>query len=159
MNCRFGFSRTYKGWRERLNDMNALDEFTFPVRVYYEDTDCAGIVYYGNYLKFLERGRTEWLRALGYDQDLLIEQGVAFAVTRVELDYKKPARFNDLLHVLTQVEQVGSASLVFRQSVANAQRPELVYVSGLVKVACITMDGIKARPIPTKLKEDLRRAG
>ena len=136
--------------------MNALDEFTFPVRVYYEDTDCAGIVYYANYLKFLERGRTEWLRYLGFAQDLLIEQGVAFAVTRVELDYKKAARFNDLLHVLTTVDKVGNASMMFRQSVVSANQPDLVYVTGIVKVACIAMDGINARPIPPNLKAALR---
>ncbi|MBI2380029.1 MAG: tol-pal system-associated acyl-CoA thioesterase [Gammaproteobacteria bacterium] len=132
--------------------MNARDEFVFPVRVYYEDTDCAGIVYYANYLRFLERARTEWLRALGFAQDLLIEQGVAFAVTRVELDYKKAARFNELLHALCQVEQVGRASMEFVQSVVNAADPSIVYVSGRVKVACISMDAIKVRPIPEALR-------
>lgn len=132
--------------------MSTHQTFTFPVRVYYEDTDCAGIVYYANYLKFLERGRTEWLRELGFDQDLLIEQGVAFAVTHVALDYKKAARFNDLLHVHTSVEKVGNASLVFRQSVVSANQPTTVFVTGIVKVACISMNGIKARPIPEQLK-------
>lgn len=139
--------------------MNALDAFSIPVRVYYEDTDCAGIVYYANYLKFLERGRTEWLRALGFDQDLLIEQGVAFAVTHVQLSYKKPARFNDLLNVVTKVVKVGNASMVFEQAVVSASEPGLVYLDGTVKVACIDMDGIKPRPIPETLKEELVRAG
>lgn len=135
--------------------MKARDEFVFPVRVYYEDTDCAGIVYHANYLRFLERGRTEWLRVLGFAQDLLIEQGVAFAVTRVELDYKKAAKFNELLHVLTQIEKVGRASMVFAQSVVNAADPKLVYVTGRVHVACISMDAIKARPLPETLRAAL----
>ncbi len=70
--------------------------FTFPVRIYYEDTDSGGVVYYANYLKFMERARTEWLRALGFEQDQLLEQeGVIFAVRSVTVDYNAPARFND----------------------------------------------------------------
>lgn len=138
---------------------NTPSSFVFPVRVYYEDTDCAGIVYHANYLKFLERARTEWLRHLGFDQDLLIEQGIAFAVVRLELDYKKPARFNDLLQVVSSVETLGNASMVFVQSVVDAASPAQVLVTARVKVACITMDGIKARPIPARLRAALSGAG
>ncbi|MDR1709287.1 MAG: YbgC/FadM family acyl-CoA thioesterase, partial [Candidatus Accumulibacter sp.] len=81
--------------------------FAFPVRVYYEDTDAGGVVYYANYLKFLERGRAEWLRWLGFDQvDLLRELGLAFVVRRVALDYLKPARLDDELSVDVEVERI-----------------------------------------------------
>ena len=82
-------------------------EFIFPIRVYYEDTDVAGIVYYANYLRFLERGRTEWVRELGVDQSILIDQGLAFAVTSVNINYLKAAKFNDLLEVITTVKSMG----------------------------------------------------
>ena len=77
-----------------------MTTFVWPARVYYEDTDAGGVVYYANYLKFLERARTEWLRALGFDQrDLMREAGILFAVRRVEIDYLLPARFDDELEV------------------------------------------------------------
>src|SRR5690606_10224217 len=94
--------------------------FTFPVRVYYEDTDAGGIVYYANYLKFFERARTEWLRALGIEQDLLLSNNVAFVVTQVLMDNKKPARFNELLTVSSQISTLKQASIVFKQSIHNS---------------------------------------
>ncbi|KPP84909.1 MAG: tol-pal system-associated acyl-CoA thioesterase YbgC [Rhodobacteraceae bacterium HLUCCA08] len=90
----------------------------FTCRVYYEDTDLAGIVYYANYLRFIERARSEWVRELGIDQVALkAEQGVVFAVRRVEADYLAPARFDDLLEVLTGIESRSAARLVLRQEV------------------------------------------
>jgi acyl-CoA thioester hydrolase len=90
----------------------------FPVRVYYEDTDLAGIVYYANYLKFIERGRSEWVRALGINQvDLRRDEGVVFAVRRVEADYLRPAHFDDELMVETELKLLGGARIVLRQSV------------------------------------------
>ncbi|WP_417606608.1 tol-pal system-associated acyl-CoA thioesterase [Primorskyibacter flagellatus] len=90
----------------------------FPVHVYYEDTDLAGIVYYANYLKFIERARTEWVRGLGIDQSRLKEaEGIVFAVRRVEADYLMPARFDDALEVETTVEQVTGARIVLKQDV------------------------------------------
>ncbi|SMC80945.1 tol-pal system-associated acyl-CoA thioesterase [Primorskyibacter flagellatus] len=90
----------------------------FPVHVYYEDTDLAGIVYYANYLKFIERARTEWVRGLGIDQSRLKEaEGIVFAVRRVEADYLMPARFDDALEVDTTVEQVKGARIVLKQDV------------------------------------------
>ena len=89
---------------------------SFPVRVYYEDTDLAGIVYYANYLKFIERGRTEFVRARGIDQsELKADQGIVFAVRRVEADYLRPAVFDDLLEVRTALVEVGGARLVLDQ--------------------------------------------
>jgi acyl-CoA thioester hydrolase len=93
-------------------------EFRWPVRVYYEDTDNGGVVYYANYLKFMERARTEWLRSLGLEQDKLIqEQGVIFAVRSAQVDYLKPARFNQMLSVSAEVIETGKASMTFNQEV------------------------------------------
>jgi len=90
----------------------------FTTRVYYEDTDLAGIVYYANYLKFIERARSEWVRARGVDQRALKEDaGLVFAVRRIEADYLSPARFDDELRIETDVEQVTGARLILRQQV------------------------------------------
>ncbi len=83
----------------------------FPVRVYYEDTDAGGIVYNANYLKFMERARTEFLRAGGIEQDVLLGLGIAFVVSRTEIDFRAAARFNELLTVITQVTEVRRASM------------------------------------------------
>ena len=90
--------------------------FTLPVRVYYEDTDAGGVVYYANYLKFCERARTEWLRTLGVSQQALIdEQGLAFVVRSVQADYLASARLDDALEVVTRVAMLRRASLLFEQ--------------------------------------------
>ena len=92
-----------------------MSVFEWPVRVYYEDTDAGGVVYYANYLKYLERARTEWLRHLGFGQDTLMrDAGIVFAVRRVEIDYLLPARFDDALLVELEIEEIGRASLTVR---------------------------------------------
>ena len=128
--------------------------FTIPMRVYYEDTDAGGIVYYANYLKFFERARTEWLRALGIEQDLLLSKNVAFVVTQVLMDNKKPARFNELLTVSSQISTLKQASLVFDQKIHNAAG-DLV-CSAQIKVACIALQEMKARSIPAEVAEVLK---
>lgn len=121
-----------------------------PIRVYYEDTDLAGIVYYANYLKFIERGRTEWVRELGLDQvRLKAEQGVVFAVRRVEADYIQPARFDDALTVETSVEALTGARLVVKQDVT---REGVVLFSAIVTLVALGDDG---RPV--RLPDALRR--
>jgi acyl-CoA thioester hydrolase len=132
-------------------------EFIFPVRVYYEDTDVAGVVYYANYLKFMERGRTEWLRALGFDQDLLIDQGIAFAVRKAEVDYYKPARFNDALEVISRIELVTPTRMVFRQLIIRSGEPDTVLCEGKIMVVCVTMSTMKPRAIPQSLLEEFKR--
>lgn len=93
----------------------------FHMRVYYEDTDLAGIVYYANYLRFIERARTEWVRGLGVDQGALKrDEGIVFAVRRVEADYLKPARFDDLLTVTTRLLEMGGARIELEQEVLRA---------------------------------------
>ncbi|QIK37559.1 tol-pal system-associated acyl-CoA thioesterase [Caldichromatium japonicum] len=125
--------------------------FDWPVRVYYEDTDAAGVVFYANYLRFMERGRTEWLRALGFEQDVLREQeGVLFAVTAVELRYLTPARFNGLLTVRSRVIQKGGASLGFEQQIIRCTDQSLC-CTGQVKVACLDAVSLRPRRLPARL--------
>lgn len=116
------------------------------IRVYYEDTDAGGIVYYANYLKFLERARTEWLRELGVEQDSLLEQSTGFVVKHLEIDYQAAARFNDMLLVQSQLAALKRASLVFNQSIYNHNNRPLV--SARVTVACVDLSSMKPRPIP-----------
>lgn len=122
----------------------------FQCRVYYEDTDLAGIVYYANYLKFIERARTEWVRALGIDQARLkAEEGIVFAVRRVEADYLSPARFDDLLTVESGAEQLTPARLVLRQTVLRgAER---------LFDARVTLVALGASGRPARLPAELRR--
>ena len=123
-----------------------------PIRVYYEDTDLAGIVYYANYLKFIERGRSEWVRELGIDQAAMKrDEGVVFAVRRVEADYNKPAQYDDELVVTTDVETVTGARLVVRQTV---QRDGEVLFSALVTIVAIGENGAPAR-LPAAFRRNL----
>ncbi len=122
----------------------------FGLRVYYEDTDLAGIVYYANYFKFIERARTEWVRSLGVDQGKLkSDTGVVFAVSRVEADYITPARFDDLLQVVTTVQAVGGARLLLRQDV---MRDQTVVFKAIVTLVALTASGA-----PTRLPAEFRR--
>ncbi|MEJ1296843.1 MAG: tol-pal system-associated acyl-CoA thioesterase [Candidatus Sedimenticola sp. (ex Thyasira tokunagai)] len=119
-------------------------EFIWPVRVYYEDTDSGGVVYYANYLKFMERARTEWLRQLGFEQDELLEkEGILFAVRRVSVDYLRPARFNDELLVSASISKQGRASLTFQQEIRMADGQTLC--RGEVQVAAL--DAVRFRPV------------
>jgi acyl-CoA thioester hydrolase len=121
----------------------------FPLRVYYEDTDLAGIVYYANYLKFIERARTEWVRMMGVDQVALrADQGLVFAVRRIEADYLRPARFDDELVVHTQQVAVTGARIVLEQDVLRGG--EKVFAA-VVTLVCLTDDGHPAR-IPAQLR-------
>lgn len=130
------------------------DEFVWPVRVYYEDTDAGGVVYYANYLRFMERARTEWLRALGFEQDRLrAEQGLIFAVHHIEVRYLRPARFNDRLRVGVRIRRQGRASLVFDQAIrGEAGEP---VCAGTVKIACIDVSTFRPRPIPAAILEGI----
>lgn len=129
--------------------------FNFPIRVYYEDTDAGGIVYYANYLKFFERARTEWLRELGVEQDFLLSKNIAFVVTQVLMDNKKAAKFNELLTVSSQISTLKQASLVFKQQIYNVAG-EMICTAD-IKVACVSINELKARPIPAEVSEVLIR--
>ena len=126
---------------------------TLNIRVYYEDTDAGGIVYYANYLKFMERARTEWLRELGYEQDKLMEQSIAFVVKRVEMHNHAPARFNQLLSIESQIVELKGASLTFRQLIKDPQGNQLV--SADIKIACVDPVAMKPRTLPATLSGDL----
>ncbi len=125
----------------------------YEVRVYYEDTDAGGIVYYANYLKFMERARTEWLRDLGIEQDVLLADNLGFVVRRVEMDNHRPARFNQLLNIESQITKLNRASLIFEQTIYNHNNELLV--SAVVYVACVDLSQMRAVAIPKNIKEEL----
>ena len=127
--------------------------FTHPVRIYYEDTDAGGVVYYANYLKFLERCRTEWLRAIGHEQaDLLRDPGIAFVVRSISVDYLKPARLDDLLSVSMEVTRITRAQIFFRQSI---RRGDEELLTAQVQVVCVNPAQMKIVSIPTLLRTQL----
>ena len=122
----------------------------FPIRVYYEDTDLAGIVYYANYLKFIERGRSEWIRDLGVDQTALRDDhNIVFAVRRVEADYLRSAKFDDMLRVTTDLVSETGARITLEQAV---WRGEEKLFAAMVVLVCMTLEGTVAR-----LPADIRR--
>ena len=122
---------------------------TFPIRVYYEDTDMAGIVYYANYLRYIERARSDWVRGLGIDQRQMKDRhGVAFAVRRVEADYLMPARFDDELVVKTATQAVTGARLVMKQDVRRGA--DLLF-SAFVTIVCLSDSGQPAR-LPANIR-------
>jgi acyl-CoA thioester hydrolase len=130
--------------------------FHWPVRVYYEDTDAGGIVFYANYLKFFERARTEWLRALGIgQQELLDADGTAFVVKTASLDYHAPARLDDELTIRTTIEKLGRASVQFAQ---EAWKGELLLTRASVKVGCVDTATMRPRSLPEDVAAKMRVA-
>ncbi len=128
--------------------------FSWPIRVYYEDTDAGGVVFYANYLRFYERARTEMLRAMGYEQDALIEQDrVIFVVRSVKVDYFKPARFNEMLQVTALIDSVGPASVIFAQQII---RDEITLNRAEIKIACLDVETMRPTTIPEKLLEQFK---
>jgi acyl-CoA thioester hydrolase len=120
--------------------------FEFPIRVYWEDTDAGGIVFYANYLKFFERARTEWLRAAGVEQHALREEtGVMFVVAATSLRYLAPARLDDLLTITVEPEPAGRASLVVRQ---RALRGDTVLAEGEIRIGCVRATDLKPQRLP-----------
>lgn len=129
-------------------------EHTWQIRVYWEDTDAGGVVYYANYLKYLERARTECLRAAGLDQSKLKrDENLVFAVVSAELKYHKPARLDDHLTVRTLITAVTRASVEFSQNVYGAPNDELVF-AGSIRAACLYADSFKPRAIPDTIKKE-----
>ena len=133
---------------------SSAQAFAGPGRVYYEDTDSGGVVYYANYLKFLERARTEWLRAAGFEQtQLLSDFNVIFVVRSVAIEYLRPAVFNDLLTVTATPTKIGRSSIEIAQTVARDE----TLVTAHVKI--VSVDGASFKPvsIPTPVREKLER--
>lgn len=134
----------------------ASKEFKWPVRVYYEDTDSAGIVYHASYLRFMERARTEWLRSLGFDLPALQnEHRVLFTVSRMRIDYRQPAYFNDMLEVSLGLTRIGGASLLLDQQVCRT--PQELLCRAEVRIACVDATTLRPRPIPQAVLTELKR--
>jgi len=128
--------------------------FFWPVRVYYEDTDAGGVVYYANYLKFFERARTEWLRSFGLNQDkLALEEGLIFVVRRALLDFARPARLDDLLEVTVEPLKVARVYVDLAQ---EARRGTQLLARAEVRVACLNQSSFKPVAIPQSLRESIQ---
>lgn len=127
----------------------------WPIRVYYEDTDAGGIVFYANYLKFFERARTEWLRACGVDQHRLAEEtGALFIVRSTAVDYRAPARLDDVITTLSRVGRIGRASVDFAQ---EAWRDGALLATGSIRVGCVDSATLRPTAIPPRVLDALRR--
>ena len=130
--------------------------YSFPVRVYFENTDAGGVVYHGEYLKFLERARTEWLRHLGFDHHALArDHRVVFVVTAAAIDFAKPARLDDTLAVSVRLESLGKVRCVFAQEI---RRDDEVLVKARITVASVTGESFKPAEIPEALRKKMEAA-
>ena len=130
-------------------------EFSCELRVYIEDTDAGGIVYYVNYLKFMERARTEFMRSLGFGKDYIFNRDLMFVVRDVAVQYRLPARLDDVLLATAGIRQLGGASMVFKQCVL---RGDEVLATGAVTVACVDRSGVKPRRLPADMAAALQAA-
>jgi len=131
----------------------SIQPFVWPIRVYYEDTDSGGVVYHSNYLNFMERARTEWLRALGFDQTILKDSmGVIIVVHSLSITFKKPAYFNDMLQVNCSLSKVGYSSIEMSQ---NIQREGIVLIDAEVKAAFVDAATFKPVAIPIEIKQKM----
>ncbi|MDH5209694.1 MAG: tol-pal system-associated acyl-CoA thioesterase [Burkholderiaceae bacterium] len=128
--------------------------FTWTVRVYYEDTDTGGVVYYANYLKFFERARTEWLRAAGYEQQVLAsEHGLQFVVASIECHYRRPARLDDVIELDVRVTQAGRVSVVFEQT---ARRGDEVLATARIRAGCVDTRSLAPKAMPQPMLEAMK---
>lgn len=126
-----------------------MSAFHWSARVYYEDTDSGGVVYYANYLRFLERARTEWLRAQGHSQiALAADPGVLFAVAEVNIRYRRPARLDDLLVISCQPAPEGAATVVFNQEIRRGSPNGDLLAEAVVRVACVAAGDFRPRRLP-----------
>ena len=140
--------------RDSATNAAQAEPFVWPVRVYYEDTDAGGVVYYANYLRFIERARTEWLRAEGFEQtDLAEHHGVAFVVRSVAIDYLKPARFNDSLRVTVELIKVGAGHI---DVIQHVMRAEELLAKAAVKIACVGVRSMRPVRLPESLATRIR---
>jgi acyl-CoA thioester hydrolase len=131
-----------------------MQTFYWPVRVYYEDTDAGGVVFYANYLKFFERARTEMLRAMGFEQDRLIaDEGILFVVRSVQIDYLQPARFNEQINVSAVVTLAKKASLIFEQKITRGSE---LLCTGMIRIACLDSTTMRPKAIPDILLGQLQ---
>ena len=130
-----------------------METFSIPVRVYWEDTDAGGVVYYARYLHFLERARSEWLRFVGIDQARLQrEERLQFVVVEANIRYHRPAKFDDELVVTSALEARRGASVTFAQEIRRGTLEGELLVSATVRAACLDADSLKPRPLPKALQ-------
>ena len=130
--------------------MGNSQQFSWPIRVYYEDTDSGGVVYHSNYLNFMERARTEWLRQLGFEQTYLKDTlNIIFVVHSMQIAFKKSAKFNDMLTVISELHKVGHSSFEFLQKITVNQQ---ALVEAQVKLACVNALTFKPVGIPEQIK-------
>ena len=129
--------------------MAAVNLFNWNVRVYYEDTDAGGVVYHSHYLNFMERARTEWLRNLGFEQTTLKDElNIIFVVHSAQIDFKKPAKFNDLLTVSCEIAKIGRSSFEVAQTITfNAQ----LLTQALIRIVCVNPNTFRPVAIPSVL--------
>ena len=127
-------------------------EFSIPIRVYIEDTDAGGIVYYVNYLKFMERSRTEFFRALGYHKPAILDEGLLLVVHSAQIDYHRAARLDDELSVTTGIIKLARSYVEFKQQVFRKQE---LLCTGMVRVACVDAAAMKPRAIPAHMHQQL----
>lgn len=130
-----------------------MTAFALPVRVYIEDTDAGGIVYYVNYLKFMERSRTEFLRSLGYDKPAILGEGLLLVVHSAQVIYRRPARLDDQLEVTTEVVKIARTYVEFQQ---NILRGNELMCEGLIRIACVSGETMKPNPIPVAMFERIK---
>ncbi len=129
--------------------------FQWPVRVYYEDTDAGGVVYHSQYLNFMERARTEWLRAKGFEQDeLAAREGLVFVVRRIEVDFRRAARFNDALYVTVELAERRRTNLTLEQAILREADGELL-IRGRVQVACVDSENFRPLRIPEQIAREM----
>ena len=135
-----------------------MKPYVWHARVYYEDTDAGGVVYYANYLKFMERARTEWLRSLGVEQDELAQNlNVLFAVRSVSIKFKQPARFNDSLTVTVEPFALKPASVSFKQAIMKQSKETNVLTSGEINVVCLRVNDFSPQSIPKNLFKEIKK--
>ena len=132
--------------------------FRFPVRIYWEDTDAGGVVFYANYLKFFERARTEWLRSLGHGQESLRAQtGTVFVVTDTRVRYLRPARLDDLVAVTVRVEHAGRAQMtIAQQAWRQAPQGEELLAEGTIRIGCVDAGTFRPQRIPTAITDSVK---
>jgi acyl-CoA thioester hydrolase len=129
-----------------------VEAFAIPVRVYWEDTDAGGVVYHASYLRFMERARTDWLRAMGIDQASLIrDERLQFVVVEANIRYHRPARFGDQLQVSLQVTERRGASMMMAQEIRRGTSSGELLVSATFRAACLDSDSLKPRPLPASM--------
>ncbi|MEH6592517.1 MAG: tol-pal system-associated acyl-CoA thioesterase [Halioglobus sp.] len=128
-------------------------EFSLPLRVYIEDTDAGGIVYYVNYLKFMERSRTEFMRSLGFDKDFIFNEQLMFVVSNVAVQYLGPARLDDALEATARITEIKGATMTMFQSI---RRDGQILAQGDIRIACVDQVGMKPRRIPKEMLATLR---